>query len=230
MRSLIVSVLIVTGASPCLAQEKSGSIQGTVRFLGEVPPDQRIMTTDGGIIMHNDLVVDPKTKGLRFVAVYLEKAPEHKVAPRREKVVIDQRDMIFLPRVVAVQEGQIVRFENNDLCNHGVRATSLEKANVFSINTPPSEPYEAEFKAHKHPTIIDCPIHAWMKAYVFTFDHPFFAITDAKGGFKIANVPPGKRKLVFRHADSGTLDTRTVEVAAGRAAEIAVEWKMTGKQ
>src|SRR6516162_2853558 len=99
-------------------REPVGAIYGVVRFTGKVPPAKQIMTTDGGVLQHHDLIVDSKTKGLRFVFATLEDAP---VRPKLEKapaVLLDQRDMVFLPRVIAVQDGQPVRLENNDLCNH----------------------------------------------------------------------------------------------------------------
>jgi hypothetical protein len=34
-----------------------------------------------------------------------------------------------------------------------------------------------------------------MKSWVVVAEHPFYAVTDAAGGFRIANVPPGKYKL-----------------------------------
>jgi len=214
--------------SPALAQDKSGAIEGSVRYLGVVPPAQKIMTTDGGTIFHNDLVVEAKSKGLRFVAVYLEKAPEHKTPARKTRVTFDQRDMLFLPRVLAIQEGQTVRFENNDLCNHGVRANSAVMANTFNVNTPPGQPFDFEFKTQKHPVVLDCPIHGWMKAYVFAFDHPFFAISDEKGAYCIPHVPPGKYNIVFQHVDSATREIRPVAVEAGKTTALNVEWEKAG--
>ena len=39
-------------------------------------------------------------------------------------------------------------------------------------------------------------IHPWMKGCVWAFDHPYFAVTDANGGFVIPNAPAGKWRLV----------------------------------
>ncbi|MFO0965877.1 MAG: hypothetical protein U0793_09885 [Gemmataceae bacterium] len=225
MRPVVFLLLLAPSLS---AGEKPATIRGAVRFVGDVPPDRKILTTDGATILHNDLVVDAKAKGLRYVAVYLEKAPAHKVAAKKAMVLCDQRDMLFHPRIVAVQEGQTVRFENNDLCNHCVRGSALETANTFNAVTPPGQPFDFRFKAHKHPTVIDCPIHAWMKAYVFTFDHPFFAVTDEKGAYAIKDVPPGKHTLVFRHMDTGTMERRPLDVRAGSVHEESVEWRKTG--
>src|SRR5262249_23244233 len=95
----------------------TGNISGTVHYTGELPPAKKILTTDGATILHYDLVVDTKTKGLRFVVATLDAAAQPKLNTAKP-VLVDQRDMVFLPRVVAVQYGQAVRFDNSDLCNH----------------------------------------------------------------------------------------------------------------
>src|SRR5688500_18051398 len=82
------------------AQDAAGRVEGTVRFLGTVPPPEKIITSDGMVLMHSDLVVDAKSKGLRDVAVYLDGARAQPPAKNAKPVVIDQKDMVFMPRVV----------------------------------------------------------------------------------------------------------------------------------
>jgi hypothetical protein len=53
----------------------TGSIAGVVRFTGPLPPGRKVLTTEGQTLLHRDLVVDPRTKGLRDVAAVLEDAP-----------------------------------------------------------------------------------------------------------------------------------------------------------
>ena len=36
-----------------------------------------------------------------------------------------------------------------------------------------------------------CDIHSHMNAFILVFSHPFFAMTDADGRYRIDNVPPG---------------------------------------
>jgi plastocyanin len=209
---------------PLFAQEAAtGRIEGTVKFTGEVPPPQKILTSDGATLLHRDLVVDPKNKGLRFVAVVIENAPKGS-SPAAEPVMIDQRDMQFIPRVVAVQEGRKVRIENNDLCNHAVQGTSIIQANQFNVLTPMGQPFETTLKADKHPVTLGCPLHTWMRAYIFVHSHPFFAVTDAEGRFCIDGLPPGEYSLLFRHPDTGLKEKRTVRVEPDKAATVEVTW------
>ncbi len=214
---------------PATSQEQTdfGTIEGQVTFTGEVPLPKKILTTDGGMLLHNDLVVDPKTKGLRHVVVILENVPAQAKVKKKDAVLVDQRDMVFLPRVIAIQSGQKVRFENNDLCNHSVMAASTIPANQFNIVAAPNRPYEHVFEPQKHPVQIGCSLHAWMRAWVYVVPHPLFAVTDAQGKFRIERVPPGKYTLWVRHADSGTQERQQIQVKAGKTAEMKIEWQKT---
>ncbi|MCI0682646.1 MAG: carboxypeptidase regulatory-like domain-containing protein [Gemmataceae bacterium] len=207
----------------------TGSIVGVVRFTGDVPAPQKIITSDGAVLMHSDLVVDGKTKGLRDVAVYLQGAAPRPLAKDAKPVVMDQRDMIFIPRVIVAQEGQTVRFDNNDLCNHAVQSVSTKTDNLFNVLTPMGQPFDFRFKSQKSPVQIGCPIHQWMRAWVYVFPHPFAAVTDGKGQFKIDKVAAGKHTVMFAHPDTGLRETRSVAVEAGKMTRIDIEWKQLKK-
>lgn len=221
--------VLATSAEPA----STGSIAGSVRFTGKVPPPQKITTSDGAIIEHHDLVVEPKSKGLRHVMLMLEDAPAQAKVEKGKPVLVDQRDMVFLPRVVGVQYGQPVRFENNDLCNHSVMASSTVKANQFNQVAGPSTPIEHTFDLHKRPLVpvqIGCSLHGWMRAWVYVVPHPWFAVSDEKGAFRIAGIPPGKYTLLLTHPDSGQQERREVKVEAGKTLDIAVEWEKVEKK
>jgi plastocyanin len=207
------------------APKATGTITGVVRFAGKVPPSKKITATDGTTIEHNDLVVDAKTKGLRFVVASLEDAPAQPKVEKAEPIVVDQRDMVFLPRTVAVQHGRAVRFDNNDTCNHSVMASSPLAANQFNVFVLQGKPYDHIFEVQKHPVQIGCSLHGWMRAWVYVVPHPWFAVSDTEGRFTIKDVPPGKYKLWLRHADTGLQERREVEVKAGQTAEVSIEWK-----
>jgi plastocyanin len=225
----LLSSAVLAGYHGDPPQEAPGTIGGVILFTGKLPPPREIMTTDGGIIKHSDLVVDPKTKGLRHVVAILEDAPARPKLQKAAAVLVDQRDMVFLPRVVAVQHGQAVRFENNDLFNHSVMASSTVTDDQFNLFVAQARPVEHVFAVQKHPVQIGCSIHPWMRAWVFVSPHPWFAVTDEKGRFSIERVPPGKYKLLLRHPDTGHLERRQVEVDVGKSTELKVEWSKAGE-
>lgn len=217
-------------ASPAFAQPPAtGTIAGTIRYTGELPPSERVTLTDGQVILHNDVVVHAKTKGLRDVAVVLDWKTKVPADAKTKPVLIDQRDQLFVPRVVTVQEGVKVRFENNDANNHGVSAESIHPENTFNLTTPAGQPYEHKFKAQKNPIPIGCSLHSWMRAHVIVAPHPYHAVTNAEGKFTIDRVPASKHSLLLVHPDTNHRATVDVEVRAGATAEVAVEWKKLKK-
>ncbi len=223
----LVFLLLVTPA--LLAQAPTGTIVGVVRYTGVVPPSKKVTLTDGQILLHNDIVVHAKSKGLRDVAVVLSWKEKLPADAKAKPVLIDQRDMIFIPRVVTVQEGQKVRFENNDLYNHAVNALSIHPENVFNVTTPSGQPFEHKFKWQKNPIQIGCVLHNWMRAWVILAQHPYHAVTDSNGKFQIANVPAGKQALTFVHPDTNHRETLAVDVPAGKTIEVTLDWKKLGK-
>jgi plastocyanin len=208
----------IPGAHIASPQSALGTVEGRVLFTGRMPPPKKITTVDGGVIEHNDLMVDPKSKGLRD-AMAVGRVPV---------VVVDQREMVFVPHVVAVQMGQAVRFENSDLCNHSVLASSTVPANQFNVFVSSSQSHEHVFAVQKHPVQIGCSLHGWMRAWVYVVPHPWFAVSDAQGKFQISAVPPGKYTLWVRHADTGLQQRQDLEIEGGKA-KVNVEWREVRK-
>ena len=56
--------------------------------------------------------------------------------------------------------------------------------------------------------------------------HPYYAVTDAQGGFQIKEVPAGKYALSVRH-ELGKPLTKTIEITAGQIlqADLSLEPK-----
>lgn len=224
-KHIAICLCIVT-ASTAGGAEKTGTVEGVVRFTGDVPPPRQIATGDGGMYDHYDLVVGAKTKGLRFVIVALEDAPpQPKLGDADTPVVIDQKNMQFIPRVIAVQHGRPVRFDNSDMFNHSVSITTKVKENELNVFVSAREPVTKSFVAEKAPLRVGCALHGSMEAWIYVAPHPWIAITDEKGSFLLKDVPPGKYTLWLKQQDTGLQDRRPIEVRAGEKTEVAVEWK-----
>jgi len=226
--SLVGMILLLAGAEIFAegagAAVATGRIAGVVRYTGTVPPAKRVTVTDGSTLEHHDLVVDPATKGLRDVIVVLENAPAQPALEEAKPVVVDQIDWLFKPRVVAVQHGQAVRFENSDIVNHSVMAVSTRRANQLNSVAAPGRPIVHAFEPQRQPIMIGCSLHPWMRAWVYVSAHPWFALSDEKGRFEIVGIPPGRYSLLLLHPDTGHREQRTVEVTAGNCVELAVDW------
>jgi plastocyanin len=217
-------LLLSRGVAP--AQEKTGTIQGVIRFTGAVPPAKQLPTGDGGMIDHYDLVVDAKTKGLRWVIAVLEDAPaQPKLKGGEDPVLIDQKNFLFIPRVIAVQHGQPVLFDNSDNVNHSVTIFGKNKENEVNTFVTKKDPLTKAFEAEPAPLRVGCVLHASMTAWVYVAPHPWVAVTDEKGAFTIKDVPPGKYKLRLYHPDTRLEERKEVTVKAGQKLGVDVEWK-----
>jgi hypothetical protein len=57
--------------------------------------------------------------------------------------------------------------------------------------------------------LVRCGLHHWMHAIVIVQDHPYYALTDEKGYFKISDLPDGTYTLSAWHESLGDLTAET---------------------
>ena len=98
-----------------------------------------------------------------------------------------------------------MEFLNNDRLLHNLHSASTSNA-VFNRTQPKGRTIPIEFRK---PEIIriDCDLHPWMRAWVVVAEHPFYAVTDERGEFVLANVPPGQYTLHVWQESLGTAGT-----------------------
>jgi plastocyanin len=116
-----------------------------------------------------------------------------KVSGAARKTVIDQRNMKFIPAVVAIRVGDSVDFPNHDKAWHNVY--SKGGANDFDLGLyPPGKTRNQTFTRPGVSRIL-CNAHPDMEAFVVVKTHPFFSTTDSRGNYEIRNVPRGKARV-----------------------------------
>ena len=76
--------------------------------------------------------------------------------------------------------------------------------------------------------VVKCDVHGWMQSFVRIDAHPFHAVTDAAGSFRIAAVPSGDFVLHAWHEKLG--DRReTVRIRAGEVTTLMIEYPSESK-
>ncbi|MBI2834551.1 MAG: methylamine utilization protein [Acidobacteria bacterium] len=120
--------------------------------------------------------------------VWLE-APDAARAKRASRVVLDQRNSRFFPRVLAVQVGTVVDFPNNDRVFHNV--FSFHDGKRFDLGLYPIGALKRVQFDRPGLSRIFCNIHPRMAAYLMVVDSPYFAVSDDAGRFTLKDVPEG---------------------------------------
>jgi len=158
----------------------------------------------------NTVVVDPKTKGVKDVFVWLVaktkdgKPPIHPSVQKPPAVpaVIDQPICMFVPHALALRAGQTLLVKNSATVPHNFKYGGHPDANPGG--NPVIEAGKSltitDLKADRYPVSAECNLHPWMKAWIRVYDHPYFAVTDSQGKFEIKLAPAGSYQLMAWHS------------------------------
>lgn len=142
--------------------------------------------------------------------VYLDgqvAAPSVQPPPR---LVMDQKDLAFVPGTLPVVRGTIVEFRNSDDVEHNVFSPS-EVAKRFDLGTYRRGESRSVVFDRVGEVLVLCNIHMEMAASILVLRDPYFARTDSAGRYRIEGVPPGTYTLrVWR--DEWSPHAQTVEV------------------
>lgn len=120
------------------------------------------------------------------------------------RVNMDQKGLVFIPHVLAVQRGTTVTFLNSDNDQHNVYFLFDETGDTLDIGTwGPGVSVDHRFE-EAGAVIVLCKLHLEMAAYVLVVDGPWFTRVEldpsgAKTPFAIDGVPPGDYELVAWH-------------------------------
>jgi hypothetical protein len=201
-------VVVLAGS---LQWAAAGDVSGKVTLKGTPPPAKTIEYDDTCSKLHPTVLttrhyVVGKDNGLANVFVYISKGLEgKKFTPPADPVELDQVGCNYNPYVFGVMVGQPVRIKNSDPLMHNIHALPKVDGNSeFNFaETSQGDVNDTKWvESIKKPEVmvkLKCDVHQWMFAYAGVQDHPYFAVTDADGNFKIANVPAGKYTLTAYH-------------------------------
>ena len=152
-----------------------------------------------------------KDGGLANVFVYIKDAKSTPVTG--EGPTLDQVGCMYIPYVFGVGVNQEYKVKNSDPEMHNVHPTPKMPGNK-EYNIAQMQGAAMIKKSFSSPEVavrFKCDVHPWMFAYVGVFDHPYFAVTDADGNFKISGLPDGDYTLVAYHLKSHGANDGVVE-------------------
>jgi hypothetical protein len=199
-----------------------GTVKGRIVWGGkELPPREKVKVDKDKMhcvekedLYDDTFVVNPKNRGLQGVFVWLADPaggalPVHPglKAIDKKPVVIDQPRCQFVPRRVALREGQHLIAKNSAPIMHNFHWTGdpdFNKGGNITLEQGGSKTID-DLKAQPLPLLLQCDIHGWMKGRIGVYDHPYFAITDHDGKFELKLAPAGEYRLFINHDAIGWL-------------------------
>ena len=201
--------LLLTFAS-VLGLTRAVLAQATVEGRVELPQTKSapVMTkryeivTKGGVLSTNP----------PLAVVYLEGAGgKPGQLPTKQ---VSQKDMNFVPTLLAVQTGTTVEFPNEDDTYHNIFSYSPAKRFDLGRYRPDERPIPSVVFDKPGLVTLRCDIHEHMRGLVLVLDTPHFTTTDTDGRFRLTGLPPGKYTLKA-WVDSKTTREQAVELKAG---------------
>ena len=120
------------------------------------------------------------------------------------KVILTNKDCAFKPRVDTITVGQTLILRNDDPMLHNTHIRNGKRTFVNVAQVVGGRQIEKLVKA---PGLLNvkCDKHKFMQGYLVAFDHPYFAITNKTGQFRIVDVPPGRWTITVWHETLGSL-------------------------
>lgn len=219
-----IAALFLT-ASPALAYEAAdvkdgGSLSGTITGGPGKAGTLKVTKNDDvcgkTVPDESGKVKDNKIEGAVVTIQGITKGKKADTKP----AVLDNAQCVFVPHVQAAMVGSKIDIKNSDPILHNSHAYIGGKITTFNVALPNKG--QKVTKDLKKAGIMDVKCdagHTWMKAWIVVHDSPYYAMTDAKGSFKIDNIPPGKYKVKVWHEALGETE-KEVTIAAKAAAKL----------
>src|SRR5918993_3971649 len=136
-----------------------------------------------------------------------------------QNVVLDQRNLAFVPHVLVVRVGTTVEFPNNDKVFHNV--FSFRDGKKFDPGMYPRGIVKRTVFDKPGLARLFCNIHPNMAAYIMAVDTPYFAVSNDQGVFTIFGVPAGTYTYHAWHPGAQPL---TGSVTVGANVPLEIRW------
>jgi plastocyanin len=189
--------------------------------LEQPPPDHEPRPNVADLGMHTGHGVTDRRRSV----VYLDPGPRAAFDAREElRARMDQRNETFVPHVLAIIAGTTVDFPNNDRTYHNV--FSLSKTRSFDLGRYAAG--RSKSVRFDKPGIVRvfCDIHSHMRAYILVFSHPYFAVTDEQGRYRIDGVPPGTYTVI---AWNEAMDLQSRKITVPESADVDLDFALSRK-
>ena len=192
----------------------AGSLEGKVHYLGTQPkPTVMKVTKDqdhcGSEVSVQTIHLHGEDGVLRAAVVSVEGLKQEASKAQTERPVLNMQ-CAFSPRIGIAIKGQEIEVRNQDPILHNTHIKLGKRTFLNVAQVPGGKPIVKRLK-RQGIHAIRCDKHVFMKAYLHVFSHPFHALTNQSGAFRIENIPSGDHVIRVWHETLGTLE-KTVKI------------------
>ena len=228
--AVFAALLLISSARRVAAQsdytvikvEDGGAISGTVKWSGPAPKSPKLpITKDSSVCDPDSHKVRDLERlevgsdgGVANTVVFLKNITQGKAMDLPEaRQHLDQKGCRYVPHIMLIPQGGNLDAKSSDPVLHTVHMTGAASNNipfpmqnqVISMNLPRAGVVELKCNAG----------HVWMNAEILIVKHPYYAVTDEHGFFKLNDVPPGEYEIEAWHEGWQNMSEESVlDVAA----------------
>jgi plastocyanin len=221
-------------AAPASAVDSAstGQITGTVILDGPPPaPNSVDMSSEPACAKPNSSssatreVLTGANGPLANVVVFVKSGlATYRFGTPKEPAVLDQKGCAYEPRVLALMTNQPLEIRNDDATIHNVHATPKLNEEWNKAQRAGSAALRVSFPSPELAIPFMCNVHPWMRAFVFVFANPYYAVTTTSGTFELKNLPPGTYTIEAWHEKYGSQD-QSVTIGPRESKAISFRFK-----
>jgi hypothetical protein len=183
-----------------------GTIAGTVKWTGPVPKIPSV------VINKDPEICDPQAQkkrdlerliiasggGVANTVVFLKDISKGKTMDLPEgRQFLNQKTCRYEPHVLLVPGNGTLQLKSSDPILHTVH---MSGASDYNLPFPFANQTVTRTMNREGLVDLRCNAgHVWMNAEMLVVNHPYYAVTDEDGNFKLTNVPPGDYEIEAWH-------------------------------
>ncbi len=203
-----------------------GSIRGVVTL--DSVPERHDTTLSGeeakvcGTRMRDRSVVH-YGRDLEGALVWVSDARQGQALTRDRRADLAIVRCQFVPRMLALVQGTTINLQSKDATVHHTRFYSESEGELLSrmltVDRWAVVP-SARIAAQTGLVRVRLSRHPYVRGFVAVFDHPYFAITNRYGRYRIGGLPAGTYHVRVWHERADSVTEQTVTVKPGRTSTL----------
>jgi len=183
-----------------------GTITGTVKWSGPVPKlapvainkDAEVCDPQGQKKRNLERLVISENGGVANTVVFLKDIHKGKEMDLPEtRQFLNQKTCRYEPHVLLVPDKGTLHLKRSDPVLHTVHMTGAADYNLpfpfanLTISRTMNREGLVDLRCNAG--------HVWMNGEMLVVPHPYYAVTDEEGNFRLTNVPPGEYEIEAWH-------------------------------